>query len=218
MALIVGDDFTRSDSSTTLGGSWSVPMPSPGNSPWGIAGNRAYCVSPSTASFTSTADVPKNIAVIGSTAAPHIVTADITLSATSPNVGVVAKFVDTHNFIFTNIYNTTSHGLTVIVCVAGTYTALYSDSRTITKSATYTLRLRVDGSGWSVSLNGGTVSSGTLTAPQLAALSGPSAAGLFLGSGLYVGVSPNDPGDSRFDNFRFEAVDSGGWALGMIQW
>ena len=191
-------------------------MPSPGNSPWGISSNKAYCVSPSTASFTSTTNVPKNIALLGSTAEPHIVEADVTLSATSPNVGVVAKFVDTHNFIFANIYNTTSHGLAIIIDVAGTFTALHSDSRTITKGATYRLRLRVDGVGWSASLNGGSVSSGTLTGPQLAALSGPSAAGLFLGSGMFDGIKPNDPGDSRFDNYRLSTRDPGGWSVGML--
>lgn len=208
MTLIASDSFNRSNSTSAIGtadvgGTWSVPMPSPGDSPWGIASSKAYCVSPSSATFTTIADVPKNIALLGSTADPHIVSADITFSATSPNVGLVAKFVDTSNFIFVDLYNTTLQEIAVIICVGGTFGVLYSSSFTVTKGATYAVRFDVDAAGWTIRVNGTAIRSDTLSGPQSAALAGTSSAGLYLGSGLFFGTQPNDPGDSRFDNYQF---------------
>jgi hypothetical protein len=60
------------------------------------------------------------------------------------------------------------------------------------------------------------VASGSLSPTIIAGLSGPSKAGLYLGSGLFEGRYPNDPGDSRFDNFVFGIPDPGGWSVGMI--
>ncbi len=194
-------------------------MPSPGNSPWGISSNKAYCVSPSTASFTTTAGVPKNIALLGSTAGEHTVQADLTLSATSPNVGVVAKFVDTSNFIFANLYNTTSQGVVVVICVAGTFTAISTASYTVTKGATYQMTFTVGNPGWTLKIDGTLFTSGSLTGPQIAALAGTSYGGLYLGSGWFNGnpATPNDPGDSRFDNYRLSTRDPGGWSVGFLK-
>ena len=224
MAIIARDSFNRSDSSSAigtadLGGTWTVPMPSPGNSPWGISSNKAYCVSPSTATFTTLAGVPKNIALLGSSPDAHTVQADITLSATSPNVGLVAKFVDTSNFIITALRNTTSHGFSVIICVAGTFTVLH-DNTTFpsTKGATYKVKLFVDATSWELFIDGVSRASGSLTGPQAAALAGTSYGGLFLASGVFNGVSPNDPGDSRFDNYRFGVPDAtSGWSVGFLK-
>ncbi len=223
MILVAEDTFNRASSSSSLGtadfgGAWSVPMPSPGDSPWGIDSHKAYCVSPSTATFTNLAGIPKNIAVIGSTAEPHIVSADFTLSTTSPNVGLVAKYVDTSNFILAALRNTSSSGIEVIICIAGTYTSLGSATRIVTKGATYRMRVTVD-TTVQVDLDGaGAIGPITLSAPQIAALSGPTAAGLTLLSGRYDGILPNDPGDSRFDNFVFGIPDPDGWAVGRLAW
>lgn len=222
MILVAEDTFNRASSSSSLGtadfgGAWSVPMPSPGDSPWGIDSHKAYCVSPSTATFTTLAGIPKNIAVIGSTAEPHIVSADFTLSTTSPNVGLVAKYVDTSNFILAALRNTSSSGIEVIICIAGTYTSLGSATRIVTKGATYRMRVTVD-TTVQVDLDGaGAIGPITLSAPQIAALSGPTAAGLTLLSGRYDGILPNDPGDSRFDNFVFGIPDPGGWSVGFLK-
>lgn len=222
MTIIASDSFNRSDSSSAigtadLGGTWTVPMPSPGNAAWGISSNKAYCVSPSTASFTSMTNVPKNIALLGSTAGEHTVQADLTLSATSPNVGVVAKFVDTSNFIFANLYNTTSQGVAVVICVAGTFTAIRTINYTVTKGATYQVKFTVGNPGWTLKIDGALLASDSLTGPQIAALAGTSYGGLYLGSGLFNGTNPNDPGDSRFDNYQFSVPDPSGWSVGFLK-
>ena len=224
MILVAEDTFNRASSSSSLGtadfgGAWSVPMPSPGDSPWGIDSHKAYCVSPSTATFHGISDVPKNIAVVGSTASPHIVQAEATLSTTSPNVGLVAKFVDDNNYLVFVIHNTTFSGSAVFACVGGGYYVLASPTLTVTKGATYTLGLTV-GSTYTATVNSTVVASGSLSPTIIAGLSGPSKAGLYLGSGLFEGRNPNDPGDSRFDNFVFGIPDPDGGvnrvSVGMI--
>jgi len=211
MTIVAQDSFNRADSavslgSATVGGSWSIPAIAPGGAAWGIDSNRAYCVSPPSSYFTSTVDVPKNLAVIGSESGDHTVSATITLSTTSPNAGLVAKYKDVNNFISCYLHNTTWQGFDVVGCFAGVWMSLVSTSAIIAKGSTVAATLTV-GEVWSLHISGTTVASGTLTAPQIAALSGPTSGGLMLASGLFYGTSPNDPGDSRFDDFLFTTPD-----------
>lgn len=212
MTLIASDTFTRANSTTSLGNAdtgqpWSIAPLSPGGALWGIDSGKAYVPAPSMASFVDYSGVPKNIAVVGAGIDTHDVSADITLSATSPSVGVVAKYVDENNFVMAIIYNTTSYGIQPVVSYLGGFTFPALATPTVTKGATYTLRVEVTATDINVYRDGTPVTTTTLTAPQQAMFAAPAAAGLYLGSGtLGSGPFTNDPGDSRFDNFTFDAT------------
>ena len=148
MTLIASDTFTRANSTTSLGNAdtgqpWSIAPLSPGGALWGIDSGKAYVPAPSMASFVDYSGVPKNIAVVGAGIGTHDVSADITLSATSPSVGVVAKYVDENNFVVAFMYNTTSYGIQIGVCYLGGFTFAPLATPTVTKGATYTLRVEV---------------------------------------------------------------------------
>ena len=124
--------------------------------------------------------VPKNIAVVGSTASPLTsCRPEPTLSTTSPNVGLVAKFVDDNNYLVFVIHNTTFSGSAVFACVGGYYVPASPTSNGHERRLA-TLGLTV-GSTYTATVNSTVVASGFTQPHHNRWLSGPSKAGLYLG-------------------------------------
>jgi hypothetical protein len=216
MATVV-DDFNRANSTTSLGTAtsgqaWSNVL----GDNFGIDTNEAYVHNPSQATFTNFAGVPKHVAVIDSGRSNQDINVRVDPSPTSPNFGIVARYVDANNFLFVFFRNTSSEAVEVYKRVAGTYTQIAVDSAWSQPSGVLDCRFAMRGADWFVTCELVPILSGTFTSGEQAVFGSATKAGLILLTGKFAGTLPNDPGDTRFDDFRVGQL-GGRRGLGMIR-
>lgn len=129
-------------------------------------------------------------------------------SPTSPNIGIVARYVNATNWLIVDFRNTTGNAIELLKFQAGVWTsldiAIYS---TVVKGATFDVRVLVEGSTCQVWMGGGLMLDRAFSPAEQAVFGSATKCGLALFSGKFFGTSPNDPGDSRFDNFQVGVED-----------
>lgn len=184
---ITFDTFDRTDSATTLGSATVGGAWTPGNNgdtgtlpTWGISSNQAYL-----AVIGSLVD---RYAWVESSLADCRITVTLTTASPEASVkaGIVFRRTDGSNFWMARINNSTDQ-LLVEKRVAGTVTAVDTQSVTIAAGAVLTLQVDLSGSSIITKVNGSTVS--TVTDAALA-------------TATKHGIALNNTtGNPRFDDF-----------------
>lgn len=168
----VYDTFNRADSTSALGGGWTVD-----SGTWGISSNQAY--QPGTPGFCR---------AWRAGVADGVVEVDLTVGA-SKNIGVIVRRVDASNFM--RVWLNGGNQIAMQFWIAGAFHSNFlSTGYTFTVGQTYRLRVAFQGGWYQVWINGVVILQWTQDVNNR------------LNTGTGVGpYSVNDGGASRWDNF-----------------
>jgi hypothetical protein len=200
------DSFNRADAATLgttdTGQAWSVEE----GAGWSIETNKATPTTPSTATFNDENDIPLEIAVVDVGTNRQTITVDVITHPDNANAGIIGRFIDTDNYFYFPVINTTISAVQFWHVAGGTFQGyLVNESVTIDLDATYTLELVLNGNAWSLSVTDDTatvISSHSSTFAIGQELLAGNACGIATAPGLFIGSIPSDEG-SKFDNFTF---------------
>jgi hypothetical protein len=199
------DSFNRADAATLgttdTGQAWSVEE----GAGWSIETNKATPTTPSTATFTTAQDVPFETAVVDTGNNNQTITVDVTTHPDNAAAGIMGRFIDTENFLWLAVINTTVSAVQFWHVQASAVDVLVSDSVTIDLDATYALELVLAGDEWTLTVTDDTnsvISTHNDVFDAGFGLYDATKCGIATAAGLLNGVTPNDEG-SKFDNFTF---------------
>lgn len=176
--ILAHDQFTRADSTSSLGTSESGHVWTARNGTWGISSNKGYA--PAVTGAQSTADVDGGRANVS-------VAVDYTYQ--SNNGGLVARVVDFSNHILLHVSSTSQIRLTKKV--ADSFTTLANGSASFSTGNTYNLRAECRGATILAYVDGVLKITHTLSATDQATFLTPTR----------FGLRTTAVGTERFDNF-----------------
>lgn len=174
------DEFTRADSASSLGGSWTAD-----NGTWGISSNKAYPVSGSGWGVAWAPAVADAIFQCSITVPPS-------WNGSNAGFGMVIRRVDANNYI--RVWNNMSDTISIQVWQSGGFVAnILNTGKTWVAGQTYRITVITNGNRYKVAIDGAFVLSAWTTDSGNYHLGGT-------GAGPYVNLSATYAG-ARWDDF-----------------
>jgi hypothetical protein len=214
------DRFNRANATTLGNAETGQTWTTVSGSTYGVTGNRAYVVSPSTASFSTINDVPREMTVVDIGDMDQRIGCDIYTDPVSAHPGIVARYKDINNYIYVALVNTTVEQIDVYVRDTGTFTRIGGDTlATVNKGQTYRVQFNIGATlgEWELYVDDVLIDSNSLSGAARTALDGGTSCGLYLETGRFSGTQNNDTGGSRFDNFNANEARRPRRGLGLVR-